>query len=79
MYLRQKTKEHIERVVGKPFDTISKMGLREEIAYIEKKTNMPLVFSRKIDHRMKGRGSPLIARRRLYTMEEANKKIEELK
>lgn len=79
MYLNDRSKAHLERVIGKPIKEIAQMDLREEIRYVEEKTQRPLVYSTQTDHRIKGRGSPLIARRRLFTMADVDKRIEELK
>lgn len=79
MYLNERSKAHLERVIGKPISEIIQMDLKEEIRYVEKKTQKPLVYSTQTDHRIKGRGSPLIATRRLFTMAEVDKRIEELK
>lgn len=79
MYLNDRSKAHLERVIGKPIKEIAQMDLREEIRYVEEKTRRPLVYSTQTDHRIKGRGSPLIARRRLFTMADVDKRIEELK
>lgn len=79
MYLNKKTITHLERVIGKPLKDVSQMDLREEIRYVENKTRKPLVYSTKVDYRIKGRGSPLIAKRRLFTMADVDKKLGELK
>lgn len=79
MYLKEKTKAHLERVIGKPLEDVAKMDLKEEIRYVERKTSKPLVYSTQVDHRIKGRGSPLIAKRRLFTMTDVDRRIGELK
>lgn len=79
MYLNDRSKAHLERVIGKPIKEIVQMDLSDEIRYVEEKTKRPLVYSTQTDHRIKGRGSPLIARRRLFTMADVDRRIEELK
>lgn len=79
MYLTEETKLTLERNIGKPLSEISEMDFEEEKRYVEKKIKRPLVFSKKCDKRMVGRGSPLIVRKRICSIEEIDKKIEELK
>ena len=55
------------------------MDAQEEIRFVESKTKKPLVFSKIVDSRMRGRGSPYIIRRRFCTMADVDKKILELK
>ena len=79
MLLKKETQNTLERIIGKPISEISKMDVREEIHFVESKTKKPLVFSKIVDYRMRGRGSPYIIRRRFCTMADVDKKISELK
>lgn len=79
MLLKKETQNTLERIIGMPIHELSKMDLQEEIHFVESKTKKPLVFSKIVDDRMRGRGSPHIIRRRLCTMDEVDKKISELK
>lgn len=79
MILKKETQNTLERIIGKPIHEVSQMDAREEIRFVESKTNKPLVFSKDIDYRMRGRGSPYIIRRRFCTMADVDKKISELK
>lgn len=79
MLLKKETQNTLERIIGKPISEISQMDVREEIHFVESKTKKPLVFSKIIDYRMRGRGSPYIIRRRFCTMADVDKKISELK
>lgn len=79
MYLNKESIAHLERVIGKPLKDVTQMDLKEEIRYVESKTKKPLIYSTHTDHRIKGRGSPLIAKRRLFTMADVDKKLGELK
>ena len=79
MYLNSKTKKTLENSIGKSIHELSLMDADEEKAFIISKTGKKPVFSKKTDSRMRGRGNPLITRRRICTMEEIDKKIMELK
>lgn len=79
MYLNRESVIHLEKVIGKSLQEVSRMDLKEEIRYVESRTKKPLVYSTQKDHRIKGRGSPLIARRRFFTMADVDKKLGELK
>lgn len=79
MILKKETQNTLERIIGKPIYEVSQMDAQEEIRFVESKTKKPLVFSKVVDYRMRGRGSPYIIRRRFCTMEDVDKKITELK
>ncbi len=78
MYLTDETKRILEKNIGTSLSRVSEMDFDEEKKYVEEKTQRPLVFPKRADKRRTGRGNPLIVRRRICTMEEINKKIEEL-
>lgn len=77
--LKKETQSTLERIIGKSIDELSHMDAQEEIRFVESKTKKPLVFSKIVDSRMRGRGSPYIIRRRFCTMADVDKKILELK
>jgi len=79
MYLTEATKVSLESILGKPLEEISEMDFEEEIRFVEERTKKPLVFSKKIDTRMSGRGNPLITRRRITTLEDVENKMSRLK
>ena len=79
MYLKAQTKASLESIIGKSLKEISDMDFDDEILFVEKKTKKPLLFSKKIDTRMSGRGNPLITRKRIFTMQDVEKKLSELK
>lgn len=79
MYLKAQTKASLESIIGKSLKEISDMDFDDEIRFVEKKTKKPLLFSKKIDTRMSGRGNPLITRKRIFTMQDVEKKLSELK
>lgn len=55
------------------------MGADEENDFVYSKIGRRPIFSKTPDARMRGRGNPLIARRRICTMEDIDKRILELK
>ncbi len=79
MYLNAETKASLERILGRPLEDISAMNFDEEVRFVEQKTKKPLIFSKKADARMSGRGNPLLVRRRIVTMQDVDKKMSELK
>ena len=79
MYLNDATQRLLESSIGKSIRELSLMDADEERAFVVSKIGKEPVFSKKSDSRMRGRGNPLIARRRICTMEDIDKKIMELK
>lgn len=79
MFLNEKTKQLLEKTIGKSIAELSDMSFDEEIDYATKKYGRAPIFSKRPDRRMTGRGNPLIARKRICTMEEIDKRIMELK
>ena len=79
MYLNQRTRDTIERIIGKSADDLKKMDLIEEKGFVEEKTGKNLIFSKKMDSRMTGRGNPLIIRRRISTMSDIDQMIARMK
>ena len=75
MYLNQRTRDTLERIIGKSADDLKKMDLIEEKSFVEEKTRKNLIFSKKMDSRMTGRGNPLIIRRRISTMSDIDQMI----
>lgn len=79
MYLNQRTRDTLERIIGKSADDLKKMDLIEEKSFVEEKTGKNLFFSKKMDSRMTGRGNPLIIRRRISTMSDIDQMIARMK
>lgn len=79
MYLNDETKRILENSIGKSISELSKMDMDEERAFIVSKIGKTPIFSKQSDSRMRGRGNPLIARRRLCTIEDIDKRIMELR
>ena len=76
MYLNQRTRDTLERIIGKSADDLKKI---EEKSFVEEKTGKNLIFSKKMDSRMTGRGNPLIIRRRISTMSDIDQMIARMK
>ena len=76
MYLQEKTKRNIERVVGLPFDKIQTLTLEEEIIHVESRTGKKLQFPKEVDWRFVATGEPLINMGRCRTMEDVDKYFE---
>lgn len=79
MYLNQRTRDTLERIIGKSADDLKKMDLIEEKSFVEEKAGKNLIFSKKMDSRMTGRGNPLIIRRRISTMSDIDQMIARMK
>ena len=79
MYLNQRTRDTLERIIGKSADHLNKLDLIEEKSIVEEKTGKNLTFSKKMDSRMTGRGNPLIIRRRISTMSDIDQMIARMK
>ena len=79
MYLNQRTRDTLERIIGKSADDLKKMDLIEEKSFGGEKTGKNLIFSKKMDSRMTGRGNPLIIRRRISTMSDIDQMIARMK
>ena len=79
MYLNQRTRDTLERIIGKSADDLKKMDLIEEKSFVEEKTGKNLISSKKMDSRMTGRGNPLIIRRRISTMSDIDQMIARMK
>lgn len=79
MFLNEKTKELLEKTIGRSISELAAMSYEEEIDYAVEKYGKTPEFSKKEDKRMTGRGNPLIARKRICTMEDIDKRIMELR
>lgn len=72
--ISKETKMNIERVIGVPVEQFINMNTEEERAWIEKKNKAKLSFPKKLRYGVIGRGNPLLARRRIRTSEDLEKK-----
>lgn len=77
--LSNEVRKILEKNIGMPIPAVSGMDFEDEKEYVEKKLGRPLFFSKKSDRRMTSRGNPLIVRKRICTMQDIDRKIEELK
>ena len=73
-----KTLRVVESVTGLTFKEINSLDYDTERELIKKKTQKPVIFSKKKDGRVFGRGNPLLAQKRFTTIEEIDKRLEEL-
>lgn len=71
---QKKTKMNIERVIGIPIEKLVNMNVKEERSWIEKRNNSKLSFSKRHRYGIVGRGNPLLARRKIRTAEDLEKK-----
>lgn len=63
-----------ERVIGLSLEKIKTLSFEEEKQWIESRRKDILVFSKKRKHGIAGRGNPLLARRKIRTMKDLDKK-----
>jgi hypothetical protein len=75
----EEAKKVLENSIGLSMDQICELDTYEEIALVEARTGKKLRFTKEQDKRKIGRGNPLLARRRIKTIEEINTKIDALK
>ena len=73
--LSEMTCMNISKSVGRPYDAIIELSPEEE----KKLIGGNVKFSKKRNSRKIGRGNPLLARRRFRTLEEVEKRLEEIK
>lgn len=73
--LSQRTKDNLSACVGTPFERITDLSLDEEIVLASKKRGSEIVFSKKRRSGRVGRGNPLLARKKIRTLKDVEKKI----
>lgn len=71
MRLNELTKKNISSCIGKPFGEVIAIEPDDEKNLIRGK----VIFSKRRDIRKLGRGNPLLARKRIRTLEEVELKI----
>lgn len=75
MYVISKVaRENNERIIGLPYDRLTKMSAIEEKNWIEKRIGKKLTFSRKMKKGIAGRGNPLLSRRKIRTLEDLDRR-----
>ena len=72
------TKKNLERSIGMSLEEFSKMTADEERYWIGNKTNNKISYSKKRRHGVIGRGNPLLARRKIRTIDDLVRKSREL-
>ncbi len=77
--LSERTKANLSACVGVPFDRIVKLSLDEEVELAAKKYGRKIVFSKKRHSGRIGRGNPLLARMKVKTLQDVERKILKVK
>lgn len=72
--ISDKAKSNNEHTIGLDFNIIKSMSFEEEKKWVEERRKQILVFSKKKKWGITGRGNPLLARRRIRTIEDLEKK-----
>lgn len=72
--LSDRAKNNNELAIGLSFDRIINMSLDEEKQWIENLRKQKLVFSKEKKRGVAGRGNPLLARHKIRTMGDLQKK-----
>ena len=65
----------LEKNIGLSLSQIYDLNVSDEIDLVKAKTGKTISFTKNLDSRKIGRGNPLLARRKITTMEEINEKI----
>ena len=73
--LSKETQRNISQVIGADFDSIVNYEPLEEMSFIGKM----VVFSKKRNMKKIGRGNPLLARHKIRTMAEVDKKLSRIR
>ncbi len=77
--ISERTKKSLCSTIGLEFEKVVDLDFDEEIAFVTKKNNIKPVFSKKIDKRKMGRGNPLLAKRRLKSIDDVNEGLKRIK
>lgn len=75
LILSKETKNNISQVIGIDFASIVEYEPLEEMTLVGKK----VVFSKKTNLKKIGRGNPLLARHKIRTMADVDKKLSRIK
>lgn len=76
--LSNTTKTNLERSLGISLEALSKMSASEEREWVEEKIGEKPCFSKKRKNGVIGRGNHLLARRKIRTIEDVNRKSQDL-
>ena len=74
----KEAKKTLENSIGLSMNQIYELDINSEIALVKNRTGRGLMFSRSHDTRKTGRGNPLLAHKKITTIEEINAKIDAL-
>ena len=72
------TKRDLENILGMKLEDYGKMSAAQQQEWIEGKTGGKLKFSKRKRRGILGRGNPLLARRKLRTMDDIEQKSKDL-
>ena len=75
MYLRTKTRQLLEKSLGRTVDELSNMDFSEELAFLKTSFGKSPTFPKKVDYRMVGRGNRSIVQRNFMTMNDVDNEI----
>lgn len=75
MELIECTKKNLAACVGIPFECILELSPEDEMKLVSQKRGKPLVFSKERGRMSLGGGNPLLARKRIRTMQDIDRKI----
>jgi len=73
--ITEEAKKTLEMNIGLSLSQMYDLNVSDEIDFIRAKTGKNISFTKKLDSRKIGRGNPLLARRKITTIEEINTKI----
>lgn len=74
----EEAKKTLEKNIGLPLSQVNELSSFDESLLVSTKTGRGLKFSKDNDPRKTGRGNPLLARKKITTIEEINSKIDAL-
>ena len=77
--LKDETKNNLENLLGITLKDLDTLSVSKEVEFVNKRISHKISFSKKKDSRKVGRGNPLLARKRIRTMEEVDKRLDNLK
>lgn len=73
--MSERTKKNISTCVRVPFERIVCLSLDEEIKLASQNHSGKIIFSRECSNNRIGRGNPLLARKKIRTIQDVDKKI----
>lgn len=72
--ISEAAKLNLERIIGLSVEKINHMSFEEQQQWVEKRAKSKLKYSKKRRRGIVGRGNPLLARRKIRTLEDLSKK-----